>query len=68
MPLTHLRWVFRCRQFMTVLIVGNFVIVPLVIWALATLLLDDPNLQSGMFLVLLEPCADWLLIFGSPST
>lgn len=62
-PLTHLRQAFGHRRFMATLIVGNFVMVPLVVWALATLLLSDPKLQFGVFLVLLVPCTDWFLTF-----
>ncbi|WP_448565064.1 arsenic resistance protein [Trichothermofontia sp.] len=62
-PLTHLRQAFRHRRFMVALIVGNFVIVPLGVWLLATLLLNDPKLQFGVFLVLLVPCTDWFLTF-----
>ncbi|MBF2035671.1 MAG: arsenic resistance protein [Leptolyngbyaceae cyanobacterium T60_A2020_046] len=62
-PLTHLRRAFGHRRFMAALIVGNFVMVPLVVWAMATLLLDDPKLQFGVFLVLLVPCTDWFLTF-----
>lgn len=62
-PLTHLRQAFRHRRFMAALIIGNFVMVPLVVWILATLLLNDPKLQFGVFLVLLVPCTDWFLTF-----
>jgi ACR3 family arsenite transporter len=62
-PLTHLRQAFRHRRFMGALIVGNFVMVPLAVWILAILLLNDPKLQFGVFLVLLVPCTDWFLTF-----
>lgn len=62
-PLIHLRQAFRHRRFMVTLIVGNFVMVPLAVWILATLLLSDPKLQFGVFLVLLVPCTDWFLTF-----
>ncbi|WP_448572802.1 hypothetical protein [Trichothermofontia sp.] len=62
-PLIHLRQAFRYRRFMMALIVGNFVMVPLVVWILATLLLNDPKLQFGVYLVLLVPCTDWFLTF-----
>jgi ACR3 family arsenite efflux pump ArsB len=62
-PLTRLRQAFGHRRFMAALIVGNFVLVPLGVWALATLLLEDPKLQFGVLLVLLVPCTDWFLTF-----
>ncbi|HIK43349.1 MAG TPA: arsenic resistance protein [Leptolyngbyaceae cyanobacterium M65_K2018_010] len=62
-PLTHLRQAFGHRRFMAALVVGNFALVPLVVWVLATLLLSDPKLQFGVFLVLLVPCTDWFLTF-----
>lgn len=62
-PLTQLRQAFGHRRFMAALVCGNFVVVPLVVWLLATLLLSDPKLQFGVFLVLLVPCTDWFLTF-----
>jgi ACR3 family arsenite transporter len=62
-PLTHLRQAFSHRRFMGALIVGNFAIVPLVVWGLTALLLSDPKLQFGVYLVLLVPCTDWFLTF-----
>lgn len=62
-PLMHLRQAFRHRRFMVALIIGNFGLVPVVVWGLAQLLLSDPQLQFGVFLVLLVPCTDWFLTF-----
>ncbi len=53
----------RHRRFMMALILANFVILPGIVWLLVHLLLNDPKLQFGVFLVLLVPCTDWFLTF-----
>ncbi len=62
-PFMQLRQAFRHGRFMAALILANFVIVPGVVWLLVQLLLSDPKLQFGVFLVLLVPCTDWFLTF-----
>ncbi len=62
-PLMQLRRAFRHRRFMGALLTANFGLVPLVVWGLANVLLSDPKLQFGVFLVLLVPCTDWFLTF-----
>jgi len=62
-PFLQLRQAFHHRRFMVALILANFVIVPGVVWLLVHLLLNDPKLQFGVFLVLLVPCTDWFLTF-----
>jgi len=63
-PLIDLRQAFRHQQFLMALVVANFIIVPFAVWLLANLLLNDPKLQFGIFLVLLVPCTDWFLTFA----
>lgn len=62
-PLTHLPEAFRDRRFMGAVLAGNFLIVPLVVWALLALGPDDPVVRLGILLVLLMPCTDWFITF-----
>lgn len=62
-PLTHLPDAFRDRNFMTAALLGNFVLVPLLVWALLPLLPDEPAIKLGVLLVLLVPCTDWVITF-----
>ncbi|MDX1588569.1 MAG: arsenic resistance protein [Oleiphilaceae bacterium] len=62
-PLTRLGQSFRDRRFMGALLAGNFVLVPLMVWALLWLLPHDPAIRLGVLLVLLVPCTDWFISF-----
>lgn len=45
-------------------LVLNFVVTPLVAWALGAWLLgDQPDLRIGLLLLLVTPCTDWYLVF-----
>ncbi|MYL23375.1 arsenic resistance protein [Halomonas alkaliantarctica] len=54
---------FRDRRFLAALVLGNFVAMPLVVWALVTLFALDNALMLGVLLVLLVPCTDWFISF-----
>jgi arsenite transporter len=45
-------------------LIGNFVLLPLVAWALVVWLPADPVLIVGVLLVLLVPCIDWFITFS----
>lgn len=62
-PLLHLRDAFRDLRFLLALLLGNFVLVPLLAWGLVLLLPNDPALRLGVLLVLLVPCTDWFITF-----
>lgn len=62
-PLTHLPDALRDHRFMGAVLVGNFVIVPVVVWGLLMFLPDDPAIRLGVLLVLLVPCTDWYITF-----
>lgn len=62
-PLTHLPHAFRDRQFMGAVLIGNFLLVPFVVWGLLTFLPDEPAIRLGVLLVLLVPCTDWFITF-----
>ncbi|MBE0492786.1 MAG: arsenic resistance protein [Thiomicrospira sp.] len=62
-PLLHLKQAFSDRRFALANLVGNFVLVPLMVWGLIQFLPDDPLLRLGVLLVLLVPCTDWFITF-----
>lgn len=63
-PLTHIAAAFRDGRFMAAQLLGNFVMVPLVLWGLLLIVPDDPAIRLGVLLVLLVPCTDWFVTFA----
>lgn len=62
-PLIHLATAFRDGRFNTALVLGNFVIMPVIVWLLLFLAPADPAIRLGLLLVLLVPCTDWFISF-----
>lgn len=62
-PVTALREAVRDQRFLTAALVGNFVLIPLVVWGLVQLVPQDAALRLGLLLVLLVPCTDWFITF-----
>lgn len=62
-PLTHLRDAWRDMRFMTAAVVGNFMLLPLLAWGMASLF-AEPAVRLGVLLVLLVPCTDWFITFS----
>lgn len=62
-PLLHLREALTDRRFIAAMMLGNFVLLPLVAWGLTQWLPDNPALRLGVLLVLLVPCTDWFITF-----
>ncbi|MCA1803901.1 MAG: arsenic resistance protein [Xanthomonadaceae bacterium] len=63
-PLLHLRDAFLDHRFTTAVLIGNFVLLPLLAWALIQVLPPEPALRLGVLLVLLVPCTDWFITFS----
>lgn len=63
-PLLHLRAAFGDRRFVAATLTGNFILLPLLVWALIQFLPADPALRLGVLLVLLVPCTDWFITFS----
>lgn len=63
-PLLHVRQAFGDRRFAAAVLIGNFVLLPLVAWVLVSWLPADPVLVVGVLLVLLVPCTDWFITFS----
>lgn len=62
-PLLHLRDALRDRRFVAALLIGNFLVVPALVWGLLQFLPPDPAIRLGVLLVLLVPCTDWFITF-----
>lgn len=62
-PFLHLREAFANRRFSAALLTVNFVFVPILVWLLSRLLPQHPPLLLGVYLVLLTPCIDYVIVF-----
>jgi len=62
-PLAKLREAFKDQRFVSAAVIGNFLILPVIVWGLMALGPDDPAVQLGILLVLLVPCTDWFITF-----
>lgn len=62
-PFLRLREAFSNRRFTAALLTVNFIVVPAVVWLLSRLLPDHPPLLLGVYLVLLTPCIDYVIVF-----
>ncbi|GGY72280.1 arsenic resistance protein [Marinobacter zhanjiangensis] len=62
-PLTHLGTAFRDGRFNLALVLGNFIIMPGIVWLLLLMAPPDPAIRLGILLVLLVPCTDWFISF-----
>lgn len=63
MPLGAIPAAFTDVRFLAAALVGNFVLIPLVVWGLIQPVGDDQVLRLGLLLVLLVPCTDWFITF-----
>lgn len=63
-PLLHLSAAFFDHRFSAAMLLGNFLVLPALVWALLAWLPDDPALRLGVLLVLLVPCTDWFITFS----
>ena len=62
-PLVRLREAFSDHRFLRAAVIGNFVLLPMVVWGLSFLAPDKPAIRLGVLLVLLVPCTDWFITF-----
>lgn len=62
-PFTSLKKSFANRRFIRALLTVNYIAVPIVVWLLSKLLPDYPPLLLGVYLVLLTPCIDYVIVF-----
>lgn len=64
LPLSSVPSALRDTRFLVTALVGNFVLVPLLVWGLVQLAPPDPAVRLGLLLVLLVPCTDWFITFA----
>lgn len=51
------------RRFIYALLIVNYVAIPILVWILTRFLPDYPPLLLGVYLVLLTPCIDYVIVF-----
>jgi ACR3 family arsenite efflux pump ArsB len=59
----HLPAAFKDQRFVLAVLVGNFVVLPALIWGILLFMPGDPAIRLGLLLVLLVPCTDWFITF-----
>ncbi|MGY2216608.1 arsenic resistance protein [Pseudomonas sp. SDO558_S425] len=62
-PFLDLRQGLRNKHFMAALLLANFILIPLLVWALTRGLVEHPAILAGALLVLLTPCIDYVVVF-----
>jgi len=62
-PFLDLRQGLGNKRFISALLLANFILVPLLAWALTRGLVERPALLVGALLVLLTPCIDYVVVF-----
>src|SRR5699024_10943474 len=51
-------------RFLTTILIVNFAVVPVVVWALTRIVAHDEVLLVGVLFVLLTPCIDYVIVFA----
>lgn len=62
-PFMSLKDALSNRRFLIALCIVNYIAVPIVVWLLSMFLPDYPPLLLGVYLVLLTPCIDYVIVF-----
>lgn len=62
-PLRHLGQAFVDSRFLTAAVIGNFAVLPILVFGLLAYAPSDPAVRLGIALVLLAPCTDWFITF-----
>lgn len=62
-PFGMLRQAFTDRRYLVATLTTNFAVVPVVVWLLAHLAPQQPAVLLGLYLVLLAPCIDYVIMF-----
>ncbi|SDD37860.1 Arsenite efflux pump ArsB, ACR3 family [Paenibacillus sp. UNCCL117] len=63
LPFTSLKESLGNRRFMGAILTANYVAVPIVVWLLSQFLPQQSPVLLGVYLVLLTPCIDYVIIF-----
>lgn len=62
-PLIEIAKAFRHLRFIAALLISNFIVLPLFVALLSTLLPNDPQIRFAVLLVLFAPCVDYVITF-----
>ncbi|OXM14057.1 arsenic resistance protein [Paenibacillus herberti] len=62
-PFLQLRRIMDNKRFVAALLLVNFVAVPMLVWLLTRFLPEHPPVLLGVYLVLLAPCIDYVIVF-----
>ena len=62
-PVREVGQAFKDLRFLGTVLVVNFLLVPLVVFAFSRFVADDRGLLMGVLLVLLTPCVDYVIVF-----
>ncbi len=62
-PLGNLHQAIADYRFLYAAIIGNFLVIPVIVWGMVLALPDIPALRIGVAMVLLVPCTDWFITF-----
>lgn len=62
-PVAQLGQAFTQVRFLGALLMSNFIVIPLLVFALLPLMPADPLIRLGVLLVLLAPCIDYVVTF-----
>ncbi|WP_345802223.1 arsenic resistance protein [Microbacterium sp. AZCO] len=63
-PLTRVGTAFRDIRFLGAVLLLNFVLIPIVVFALSRFVADNQALLVGVLFVLLTPCVDYVIVFA----
>ena len=62
-PLIEVGRAFRDVRFLGAVLAVNFIVMPVITWALSRFVADDRGLLLGVLFVLLTPCIDYVIVF-----
>ena len=62
-PLIEVGRAFRDVRFLGAVLAVNFIVMPVITWALSRFIADDRGLLLGVLFVLLTPCIDYVIVF-----
>lgn len=62
-PFLKLREAISNVKFISALLIGNFIAVPIIVWILTTIFSQSTPVLLGVCLVLLTPCIDYVIVF-----
>lgn len=65
LPFREIRGSFTHGRYMAAVLTANFLVVPVVVWLLARLVpQEEPAILIGVYMVLLTPCIDYVIVFA----